>query len=334
MNITELCKTRPVGETARETPLLVPSFSSRGFAVGPLFEDTWKYCQNSKLVSAYDLHYRTVGTKNLYSADVLFIDSGHYEKTPTHNPGEPAEDQRPGKQTWTISKYASTLHSISTDRCQIVRVTYDLYRPINIQIARALSSRRKHPAMLLDFLVKPTTSRGKRRGEPSYLDPRLFAKFAPRLGFADIIGFTEKELGPSYRERALTLAQIRHALNNAGIDRPIHVFGCLDPFGVLLYHAVGADIFDGLSWLRFAWADGLMTYIPNSVALIGSWGDPLESATRATQIRNLTEVTKMEAAARSVSRLGSFDGIQEPWKRYALRVSDLLKDIGVEIGGA
>jgi hypothetical protein len=75
-----------------------------------------------------------------------------------------------------------------------------------------------------------------------------------------VIGFTEKEIGNSVFERMQNIAKIRLALNKAGIVSPIHIFGSLDTVTTLFYFVTGADIFDGLTWLRYAFKDGRTLY--------------------------------------------------------------------------
>jgi hypothetical protein len=88
-------------------------------------------------------------------------------------------------------------------------------------------------------------------------------------GFAgfNAIGVTEKEIGNSVLSRMQNIAKLRLALDKAGIDVPIHVFGSLDTVTTPLYFLAGADIFDGLTWLRFAFHQGQTLYKQNYGAL-------------------------------------------------------------------
>jgi hypothetical protein len=45
------------------------------------------------------------------------------------------------------------------------------------------------------------------------------------------------------------------------------VFGSLDPIGSPLYFLAGAEIFDGLTWLRYGYNNGTASYSHNTVAL-------------------------------------------------------------------
>jgi hypothetical protein len=67
--------------------------------------------------------------------------------------------------------------------------------------------------------------------------------------------------------RVAFVAALRDGLDNAGVDVPIHVFGGLDPQMTPLYCAAGADIFDGLSWLRYAFEGTAGVYDKSFVAI-------------------------------------------------------------------
>lgn len=78
------------------------------------------------------------------------------------------------------------------------------------------------------------------------------------------LGVTEKELGGNFKERMINIARIRKALNGVGLENmPIHIFGSLDTVSTPLYFVAGADIFDGLTWLRFAYYKGMTIYRQN-----------------------------------------------------------------------
>ena len=84
-----------------------------------------------------------------------------------------------------------------------------------------------------------------------------------RLSEFDIVGITETELGDSILDRMANIALLRKAMDAAGIIKPLHVFGSLDPICTPLYFLAGADIFDGLSWIRFAYWKDVAIYHKN-----------------------------------------------------------------------
>src|SRR3712207_4761631 len=77
------------------------------------------------------------------------------------------------------------------------------------------------------------------------------------LGGFDIVGIAEKELGRDPLERLRTVARFRKRLDEAKISAPIHIWGGLDPVMTPLYFFAGAEIFDGVSWLRYAYRNGV-----------------------------------------------------------------------------
>jgi hypothetical protein len=59
----------------------------------------------------------------------------------------------------------------------------------------------------------------------------------------------------------LNIAKLRIGMHSSGVEKPIHLFGSLDPITTPLYYLSGADIFDGLSWLRFMFDNSNTLYI-------------------------------------------------------------------------
>ena len=53
----------------------------------------------------------------------------------------------------------------------------------------------------------------------------------------------------------------------------MHIFGSLDPVCTPLYFLAGADIFDGLSWIRFSYRDDIAVYHKNNTPLRYGIGD-------------------------------------------------------------
>jgi hypothetical protein len=111
--------------------------------------------------------------------------------------------------------------------------------------------------VMREILVKPETE-----GQ-TLIKVQSIVSQVHALADFDIIGVTEKEIGNSILTRMENIAKVRLALNNAGLDKPIHVFGSLDTISTPMYFLAGADIFDGLTWLRFAFRDGYTIYKHN-----------------------------------------------------------------------
>ncbi len=266
--------------TEVRTPLLVPSFTSRGFGTKrgrSNIRDYLRYAEtflhDSALISAYDLHYghlpavSAIGrypAKLPYSAPtVLFIDSGTYESRSDVDALEGrlvADQARP----WNPTLHAKTVETLVHERLPVVMVNYDRCEPMPRQIARARQTRERFPTFVHDFLIKP-----ERRREAITAD-RVLESSVDLVGFG-VIGFTEKELGSTLLDRLKSLARIRQGLDGAGVLAPIHVFGSLDPLLSPLYFLAGAEIFDGPAWLYLAANESLWIYGDERTALLRQW---------------------------------------------------------------
>src|SRR5258708_38780134 len=124
----------------------------------------------------------------------------------------------------------------------------------------------KYPRLLWEFLVKPESSK-----DMVLPIEKLLKRVAQLRGLA-VIGLTEKELGDSVFTAMTNIARLRTELNAAGLGIPIHIFGSLDPLTTVLYFLAGAEIFDGLTWLRFGYHEGRTMYHQNYAALHGDDG--------------------------------------------------------------
>lgn len=130
---------------------------------------------------------------------------------------------------------------------EIAIVNYDCGsrgRLIENQINEAKVFFSEFEEVLTDFLVKPSN-------EGDYIDVDEYIQNLDEVSKFDILGFTEKELGNSIITRLNNVYRIRTALIKRNYNNPIHIFGCIDPSSAWLFFILGADIFDGLSWLRY-----------------------------------------------------------------------------------
>jgi queuine/archaeosine tRNA-ribosyltransferase len=270
---TSMLRHKVTGATF-QTPLLVPSFSSKGFGhdpdgvseIGKILETTAEFLTDSYLISAYDLkrgHLPPIA-KLPCRPDILFLDSGGYEVSRERD-FSAVEEQQPENETWTVKDLLSVLDELPKEVATVL-VSYDHpkeRKPFQEQIraARKLFKGRDHH--LLTFLIKPE------KPTQTTLDDALRAAMAhaEELGSFDIIGVTEKELGASLLERMVRIAKLRTVLDEANLKAPIHVFGALDPLGTCLYFLAGAEIFDGLTWIRYAYSEGMCVYVHNAGAL-------------------------------------------------------------------
>lgn len=256
----------PAGSSFR-TPLLLPSFSSKGLgftssgksALKEVFNIASDYLTDAMLVSAYDVYHGHLPKLRSAITGITFVDSGGYE-TSAFQDLSAVFAQPAGTKPWNETLLRD-VYSAWPERIPAVFVAFDRNRPVRDQISAAHKLLRRHPQHLHAILLKPQTKRGARLAIGEIVGN------AEALGHFHVIGVTEKELGSSMLERMEAIARLRLALDDAGLaDRPIHVFGSLDPISVPLYFVAGAEIFDGLTWLRFGYHDGTAMYQQNCAA--------------------------------------------------------------------
>ncbi|MEK6154591.1 hypothetical protein WIW50_15075 [Flavobacteriaceae bacterium 3-367] len=264
------------------TPLLVPSFSSKGLGFIPFdekfgFSKTEKKHQISEanqiirtsstvitdtaLVSAFDVAQGFIAPPEGSSLNVelMFVDSGGYETSNYYDLSELFEGP-PYKHDWNKEKHLEVLRKWPK-HIPSVFISFDqnIKYPEQIEDAQKLSA--EFPDQLSTFLIKPEKPGNKNIPLKSIL-PNI-----QELKHFDIIGITEKELGHTIIKRMMNLAEFRIDLDKAGITAPIHVFGSLDPITTCLYFLAGAEIFDGLTWSRMSYCDGMATYKANNGAI-------------------------------------------------------------------
>jgi hypothetical protein len=241
---------------------LVPSFSSKGFPdVEKIIEYSSEIIDGPALISAYDLHYEKISPPFNFPS-LLFLDSGGYEASKDTELADLGErDHKPAH--WDIKLHEAQLASWNSTVPSVL-ISYDHPRErltIREQIKRAQDMAPGKKGCLREILIKPETE-----GQTLLQMPSVLANVR-RLEEFDVIGVTEKEIGNSIVSRMTNIAKLRRALTDAGLDTPIHVFGSLDTVTTPMYFLAGADIFDGLSWLRFAYYEGHTVYKHNFGAL-------------------------------------------------------------------
>jgi hypothetical protein len=252
------------GALVFRTPLLIPSFSSKGFSeMKEIMRLMREFITDAVLVSAYDIHYKHLAPERLTFPSVIFLDSGGYEARVEHDLSEAyGQDYKPKK--WTDENHRRVIHKWQSTIPTVI-VSYDSphrHSRIAQQVKRAIRLKTEFPNFAHEILVKPELA--GHLVEPSTLGPVL-----EDLKAFPIIGFTEYELDNSIFGRMVKIANIRRMLDDAGIMSPIHVFGSLDSLSTALYFAAGAEIFDGLTWLRFGFYEGQTVYRQNFGAICG-----------------------------------------------------------------
>lgn len=243
-----------------ETPLLLPSFSSKTFQderVGQILQYMAGTITDEILISAYDLFYREIRRKIKFSS-AIFLDSGGYEASEDldlSDSGKRIHRPRP----WSLNHHQRVLsrwdYGVPTIIVSFDSPTSKTSAARQVERAKRLFSKFSRANSEILFKTERRSSQ--------FLNIQAIIDQRHNLGTFDIIGVTEKELGPSTLDRMVSIAKLRLALTSAKLETPIHVFGSLDTISTPLYYFAGADIFDGLTWLRYAFADGATLYKHN-----------------------------------------------------------------------
>lgn len=290
------------GNEVIRTPLLLPSFSSKGFPdVQNILETTQEVIDGEILVSAYDLHHKKLNGPFDF-AQALFLDSGGYEASEDVELSEThAKTHKPEK--WSLTDYCAVIANWPS-RSPTVVISYDHPDnriPLVKQIERADLTIPCSDSVFREILLKPD----EKGAEDT--DVNAIVTNVHRLAAFDAIGVTEKEIGRTQQARMGNIARIRKALNGAGLgNTPIHVFGSLDTISTPLYFVAGADIFDGLTWLRYAYHEGKTVYQQNFAIL--KFGTQIKSnlVQARCSFENYYYMKEMQLEMRNFLQTGSF----------------------------
>jgi len=245
-----------------ETPLLLPSFSSKAIRneeVKKIIKYIGPTITSEILVSAYDLFYGDLKESQLSFATAIFVDSGGYEASEDADLSEVGKESGKPKP-WTQKNYMEALTDGWKFKKPTILVSYDSpYSKTTVekQIARGRKFFSKWPQANSTLLFKTE----RRSDQLVNIDAIIANKH--HLKDFDIIAVTETELGKSTLERMVNIAKLRQALSSVELETPIHIFGSLDTISTPLYFIAGADIFDGLAWLRYAFCEGNTLYKHN-----------------------------------------------------------------------
>jgi len=250
-----------------QTPLLIPSFSSKGLGrnnkgvseVSEVMQVAEQFLTDSMLLSAYDTHHGHLSVPASALTDICFVDSGGYETSDLQDLSA-TYIHKVEKEDWDEATLFSVLDAWPS-YLDSVFVTYDDAndpKGLDEQIERARRMVARYRQQLVAFLVKPETK------DQRFVQIKDLIKRIGDLAGIPILGITEKELGTSFIERMERIAKLRLALDAEGMNAvPIHIFGSLDPMSVCLYFISGAEIFDGLTWIRYGYYDGMASYLHN-----------------------------------------------------------------------
>ena len=149
-----------------------------------------------------------------------------------------------------------------------VAITFDSphrHSRIERQIDAALKLKARYPQFVHELLIKP-----EKKGE--FINLESVERVITQLRDFPVIGLTEQELDTKLIAKMEKIAVIRRLLDKNNIKSPIHIFGSLDTFVTPLFFLAGAEIFDGLTWLRFGYFEGQTVYRQNYGAMCGANG--------------------------------------------------------------
>jgi hypothetical protein len=176
----------------------------------------------------------------------------------------------------------------------VILVNYDHVARIDKQISEAKDFFKRYDFAKKDFLLK----------RPALKDLTInvndLIKNVQKLESFDVLGLTEKELGRSILGRCKAIAKIRTSLNEVGMNLPIHVFGCLDPLSMLAYFLCGADIFDGLVWLKYGFHENFALYHNNFGLISKQWPQYDENLSSSMYLSNLSTLTELMIMMRRI----------------------------------
>jgi hypothetical protein len=314
-----LAQLRRIGKLGASTPLIVPSFSSRGFSeIGDLFNEVVSDLRRSCLLSAFDLDSRSVTTDLAQAADIVVVDSGVYE-TRVQTVAADGHTSAPAAAAWTRDSYRAFLPTIPK-HANVLVVSFDDHSSLKDQLGQAIQDFALCPSAACDFLMKPS--------DPQLLVvPDAVLDVIEPLRRIDVLGVTEKELGSSLLERCCNLVRLRRALTTARISLPVHVFGAITPGPVLAYFMCGADIFDGLNWLRYVYGPQGLSYVHDATVAAGDPAMPDAQAVVAAARANIRFLHRLQDEMSRYAHTSALDTLAMtfPVARRAFEVAQVAR---------
>ena len=308
---------RRIGKAGVTTPLLVPSFSSCGFpAVAEIFDAMEDKLYGVCLVSASDLASGCLPVEALDTVNVTVVDSGTYEAR-RQGYGPVVESTASCGSFWSRQRYLETATDLGSVANAIL-VNCDGFEPLGAQIARASDDFSHAPYAAHDFLVKP-------EAPARLVNVARMAQHGGELGQFDILGITAREAGDSLIQRCRTVVMLRDALDDAGLNIPIHVFGAITPQEILTYFFCGADVFDGLNWLRLSFGEADPIAIGATAFERSNWRLTDWELHSAAWTSNLRTLYRLQTALQRYCSNGSLDDLVRdfPLALQSARIAEL-----------
>jgi hypothetical protein len=310
--ITKLARTRLInsaGVGPFETPMLVPSFSSKGFPkLSHLIQNTEPYIFGPALFSAYDYSHGFL-PEDINFPSLIFLDSGGYEaqKEADLSAYFDSIDSEYEPKGWSEQLFERVVAEFQP-LAPLVHVSYDHPNrrlPLVEQLDAGLKFGGASKQLCRELLIKPTTK------SQTFLEFDDILPHVKKLSPFAVVGVTEKELGSSLLDRMVAVGRLRLAMKRANLDSmPIHVFGSLDTFSTLLYFVMGADIFDGLTWLRYGYDRGRTVYRHEFAALQFAPNKKTKNADEDCLRSNYNYLQEMELQMRAYITTGEFGSFE------------------------
>lgn len=297
---TRQAQTRRVNELGVGTPIIVPSFSSRGFPdVAAIHDAVSHNLYGVSLVSASDIANEFLPAKALSATNVIVLDSGGYE---ANNSDIPHGMCSCGNR-WSLERYRNLISDIP-QLANIIVVNFDRRSKLGSQIEGALEDMSIAQSVAFDFLIKPHS--GQRLVNIAEL-----SRHVEQLSQFPVIGVTAREIGFSFLSRCRSIVTLRTIIDESQQVIPIHVFGAIRPFEILTFFFCGADIFDGLDWLRFEFRSGTDIAIDSIGWEHMLWNQPDEALQWKAWSNNVSFLYRLQQAIRKYATGGDFDDLAD-----------------------
>ena len=321
------CQMRRVDRAGVGTPLIVPSFSSCGFPhVADIYDLMKEKLYGVCLISALDIASNRIPTDVTDEVNLVLIDSGMYEARNAES-RQADQSQSDTSEDWVREEYLEIASRIDPG-ANVILVNYDGVETVEQQIRQASEDFSHAPHAASDFLAKPESP-------TQLINVARLAQHADKLEQFDVVGITAREAGDSLAQRCRTIVTLRDALDDAGLHLPIHVFGAITPLEVLTYSFCGADIFDGLSWLRQRFSENGSAAIEDEAFDVGMCNLTDFQLRAKGWLSNLRRLYRLQESLRLYSLSKSLDDLAQefPSATKTARIAELAGAvIGQEAG--
>ena len=267
------------------------------------------------LISAWDIAKGNIAGDAMLETDVVILDSGGYEANGYMSVGS-------RHNSWSESQHRSVLSTMDKS-ANVIAVSFDRQTSLEEQIRGALTDVEWAPDAASDFLVKPTLPGG-------LVNIPGVGKFSSSLGTFDVIGVTAREIARSFIGRCRAIVMLRDILDSAGLDLPIHVFGAITPYEVLAYFLCGADVFDGLNWLRLAYRRDKLITMEEAAFEAAGWNQNDSDLYLTEWTNNLAYLYRMQESMRAFAGTGDLARLSSELP-IATKIARIAEIAGAEL---